>query len=383
MKIGIVTFWQSGDNYGQQLQCWALQRYLRGLGHEPFLIRYSGTRSAMQRWLRKAVKAALVYPLVAQWKRREIRRMIAVNEVKNKIRRFDEFKDRHIERTERIYRSLSELRQNPPIADVYIAGSDQVWNPILLKRKENRVFWLDFGDDKVRRIAYAASYGADTCPPELQDELSRRLSRFDAVSVREESGVAICHSSGREATHVLDPTLLLSMDDYLPLTENVADRPSPYIYVYSINIADKEDIRWSELQTFAGECGLSSVVTPASGYLPGRELFDGVEYCYATIPQWLSLIRHSNLVVTTSFHGVAFCLLFRKRFVYFPLSGIHSKGNSRVLNLLSKLGLSDCVWKAAGDFKRIYNLSIDWNKVEEALTLLRRKSFSFLQQALS
>ena len=209
------------------------------------------------------------------------------------------------------------------------------------------------------------------------------MSRFDALSVREESGVSICQAAGKEAVHVLDPTLLLSKDDYLSLMEDIPGKFSPYMYIYSINISKKEDIRWSELRGFAEREGLSLIVTPASGYLPGRELFEGVEYRYATIPEWLSLIRYSGFVVTTSFHGVVFCICFHKPFIYFPLSGTHAKGNSRVLNLLSKLSLSDNVWKVPGDFERIYNLPVDWDKVEELLAPLRDKSVSFLKQVLS
>lgn len=208
------------------------------------------------------------------------------------------------------------------------------------------------------------------------------MSRFDILSVREESGVAICQAVGKEAVHVLDPTLLLAKEEYLSLSRDIPPSPSPYIFIYSINISSNEEICWPELRGFTEREGLSLVVTPASGYLPGRELFQGVEYRYATIPEWLSLIRHSGLVVTTSFHGVAFCILFHKPFVYFPLSGTHAKGNSRVLNMLSKLSLSDNVWKAPGDFERIYHLPIDWDKIEESLAPLRERSVTFLREAL-
>lgn len=105
--------------------------------------------------------------------------------------------------------------------------------------------------------------------------------------------------------------------------------------------------------------------------------------CLFIVLLLISLIWYSGLVVTTSFHGVVFCILFHKRFVYFSLSGTYAKGNSRVLNLLSNLSLSDCIWKAPGDFKRIYHLSIDWDRVEELLAPLRDKSVSFLKQVLS
>ena len=94
--------------------------------------------------------------------------MEAVNRVKNKERRFEEFRKSHIYQTQRIYGSLKELRKDPPTADLYITGSDQVWHPVLLRRKDDRAYWLDFGSDRIRRIAYAASFGSDQCPLRLQ-----------------------------------------------------------------------------------------------------------------------------------------------------------------------------------------------------------------------
>ena len=184
MRIGIVTFWQSGDNYGQQLQCWALQRYLKGIGHEPFLIRYLYKEPLWRKCLKLMAKTVLVYPLLRWWRHREVRRMEAVNRVKNKERRFEEFRKSHIYQTQRIYGSLKELRKDPPTADLYITGSDQVWHPVLLRRKDDRAYWLDFGSDRIRRIAYAASFGSDQCPLRLQAELTARLSRFDILGKR-------------------------------------------------------------------------------------------------------------------------------------------------------------------------------------------------------
>lgn len=111
-------------------------------------------------------------------------------------------------------------------------------------------------------------------------------------------------------------------------------------------------------------------------YLPGRELFEGVEYRYTTIPEWLSLIRYSGFVVTPLFMAWFSVFVFTSHSFIFPLSGTHI-GNSRVLNLLSKLSLSDNVWKVPGNFERIYNLPVDWDKVEELLAPLRDKSVSF------
>lgn len=384
MKIGIVTYWWSNDNYGQLLQCWALQYYLIKKGYEPFVIRYANSRHLG--WvglLRRIVKILLIYPLINWWRNRGERQLLIEIEKKNAVRQFENFRQNYIKFSDCEYRSLKLLQNNPPKAEVYIIGSDQVWAPILLRNKGNRGFWLDFGPKKSRRIAYAASFGTDYCPCDLKNILRKQLQRFDAISVREESGVLICKEAGKEAIHVVDPTLLLNWKDYQLFLENQPVKSKPYIYIYSINIAHSEEIEYHEMQDFVQSKHLSIKVTTSSGYMPGRELFEGVEYVYATIPQWLSLINNAELVVTTSFHGVVFCIQFHKPFVYFPLKGKYAKGNSRVINLLTNIGLSLCIYQQTGDYERISRSKIDWEMVEKKLMGLREKSVKFLKDNIS
>lgn len=383
MKIGIVTFWWSNDNYGQLLQCWALQNYLRQKGYEPFLIRYTlSYRTVWERCIRKFAKILLIYPLINWWRNRGERQLLRKIESKNIVRQFEDFRQNNIICSNCNYKNLKQLRNNPPEATVYIVGSDQVWAPTHLRNKENWGFWLDFGSVKTRRIAFAASFGTDFCPNELKSILSQQLQRFDAISVREESGVEICKEAGKEAIHVVDPTLLLNWKDYQLLAGKWSVKSIPYIFIYSINIVHPEEIQYQEMYDFAQNRQLSIKVTISSGYIPGRELFDGVEYIYATIPQWLSLVKNAELVVTTSFHGVVFCIQFHKPFVYFPLKGKYAKGNSRVINLLGKLALSHCIYRKFGDYERIISTSIDWDIVDKILLDLRVKSGKFLQESI-
>ena len=380
MKIGIVTYWWSNDNYGQLLQCWALQFHLRREGYEPFLIRYAHSyRPTWERLIRMTVKIVLIYPLIKWWRKRGERQLLRRIESKNTVRQFEDFRQNYINCSNYNYRYLKQLQANPPEAEVYIVGSDQVWAPVLLRSKGNLGFWLDFGPAKTRRIAYAASFGTDCCPNELKELLKKQLQRFDAISVREESGVEICKEAGKEAIHVVDPTLLLNRNDYQLFLEKQPSKPVSYIFIYSINIAHSDEIHYQEMQAFAQNRHLSIKVTTSSGYMPGCELFEGVEYIYATIPQWLSLIMNAELVVTTSFHGVVFCIQFHKPFVYFPLKGKYEKGNIRVINLLEKLTLSHCVYRKDGDYERIMKTAINWVNVEEKLLKIREISIEFLK----
>lgn len=383
MRIGIVTFWQSGDNYGQLLQAWALQRYLRAMGHEPFLIRYDiAGRKIRPAFWKRCVKLFLVYPacrkaagMLRAMKEKGKRSLM---EAGNRRRRFDEFRETHLAMSGRVYGSLAELRRNPPEADCYVTGSDQVWAQ-LLSVEENRAFFLDFGDASVRRVAYAPSFSMSEYPSRLRPLLKGCLERLDSVSVREEAGVEICGSVGTRAVRVVDPTLLLDREDYLPLLAG-GRRAAPYVYVYCPNISSPDELRWDELKSFARGSGTDILATTASGYVPGYELLGGVPYVYPTVPEWLAYMDGASLVVTSSFHGVAFCVLLETPFVYVPLKGRYSRGNGRVLDLLRDLGLGDRILR---DGKPYAGTGIGWAEVEERLRALRGQSVRYLREALA
>ena len=386
MKVGIITLWQSSDNYGQQLQCWAMQQELIKLGHEPYLIRYDveyRTRNNKSPLWKKVLKLLLIYPVIKSLKRRKINEKEQLLEVynakRNEKRQFLSFRKENFLLSDSIYSTLQELRDNPPEADAYIVGSDQVW-AFTLDYYENRVMFLDFGDKKIKRIAYAPSFSMPSYPEKLKHVLKENLDRFDSLSVREQTGAKICNEIGCTAQVVVDPTMLLTSKDYSAIAE--ANTSGPYIYLYYLNISNSEEVEWQQLHEFAQNNSLKIIATPASGYMQGKELFDIVEYQYATIPQWLGLINGARLVVTTSFHGVVFCIMHRTPFIYFPLMGIYSRGNNRVIDLCKILGLSDHIWNESSSFDSLLHKTINWENVQEKLERLKKGSIDYLKNAL-
>lgn len=383
MKIGVITLWQSQDNYGQLLQAWALQEYLRKEGHSPFLIRYDFVGNWRKKtWYGKLVKVFLLYPIFRKIKRKiqDKRQLIHVEEI-NKLRRFDEFRQEHFAFSSCKYQSLKELQSNPPIADIYIVGSDQVWAQ-LLDFEDNKAFFLDFGEENVRRISYAASFSMDNYPEKLHPLLKSQLLHFNHVSVREESGVSICKSIGIKATKVLDPTLLLNKQIYMNFMTGHQHK-KPYIFIYSINITSPKEIAWNDLKHYAQTRQDKIVVTTASGYITGQEIFDDVSYDYATIPQWLTNIANADLVVTPSFHGIVFSILMETPFIYVPLQGKFSKGNSRITDLLYNLGLDNRILTRQRTYSVIANQPINWERVINKLNTYRHVSIQYLKEALS
>lgn len=382
MKIGILTLWQSSDNYGQQLQCWALQQQLLKMGHEPYLIRYDIEHRVLYKtpWWKKLIKLILLYPVYKRLKKRkqnkEEKKLIEYNALKNKNRDFESFRKNNLLMSEKLYSSLQELRDNPPKADAYIVGSDQVWAH-LLSFDENRAMFLDFGDENVKRIAYAPSFSMPKYPEHLNVRLKENLSRFDSLSVREQTGVRICKGLGYDAQVVVDPTMLLKKEDYLSI--KCKEQNGQYIYLYYLNIANSKEIEWQKLKLYSQLQNIRIIATPATGYIQGRELFDGVDYVYATILQWIDLIDKAQLVVTTSFHGVVFCIIHHTPFVYFPLQGKYSRGNNRVLDLCNMLHLNDRIWKDDREYSFYYSNLTNWEEVDRLLDIQRELSIEYLK----
>lgn len=332
MKIGILTFWWSADNYGQLLQAYALQSYLRAQGHDAYLIRYKWekdfTPSPLALRLLKACNPVLLFRFFST--RRRIR--AAKQEQAAFDRGFDAFRDRYIAQSPRVYNSLAELREDPPEADCYIVGSDQVWNfgaiPLARCRSAVHAYFLDFGKPETARLSYAASWGRVTLPDEYAREIAPLLSRFRYVSVREESGVSLCVQCGFPgARWVRDPTLLLDAEAWRALyKENELREPTGrYLFLYMLGNECEFDIE--TVYRFARERNLQVV------YVTGNSVADRREKWFATIPEWLFLVDHAEYVVTNSFHCCVFSILFGKRFGAVPLTGNAAGMNARMDSL--------------------------------------------------
>lgn len=385
MKIGIITHWDSLDNYGQQLQCWALQRYLKDLGHEPFLIKYLPTN---KRTFWERVIGFFKYRLIVPTSQKEedikMAQMRKENRQLNKKREFEEFRKRFIVSTDVVYHSIDELRSNPPCADAYITGSDQVWNNPLSKPNTAGSF-LDFGSLETKRVSYAASIGRQLHKNEMK-RFGKYLSRFNSISVREQKAYDYCHSVGyTDAVVTIDPTLLLKSADYdsiKSLAKTEIDNEKPYVFFYLLNIRSGADVYWETFKKKLIEEGFSVRSVASSGYLPAQEFLSGVSNEQATIPDWLSLIHNSQYVVTTSFHGVVFCILYHKPFYAVLLKNEHSKANDRIFTLLKTVQLEKRIIAKEADIKDCSENIIDWDNVDSLLAEHKSKSINFLKHAL-
>lgn len=382
MKIGILSFTSTQNNYGQLLQCYALQTYLNQRGFDAVHIPFYPKESKISR-LNSPKKIAEYLNSYLNWRSviNKVRKITA--QKGDNARKFDEFRLNAMKLYPTKYQSIDELRNNPPQVDALIAGSDQIWGSALTN-PDTDAWFLKFGDRNTRRISYAASIGRQIESSDLP-LFKRHLTDFDYVSVREEGARKVCEKCGVDAQVVLDPTLLLEADDYQRLiNEYVEPKTShqPYLFAYILNVLFASDIHWAEFEEYALGKGYKVKPVYSSGYYTAYPIIPGHTQLEPTIPEWLSLIRDASCVVTTSFHGVVFCILFKKPFISLPLPDRRGKGNDRVATLLKSVGLEDRIFNPKMSVSAQMDAPIDWASAHKKLSKKRLQSQQFLDAAL-
>lgn len=357
MKIAILTQ-PLKTNYGGILQNYALQTVLRKLGHEPVTIDYD-CRYTKVRWMMGRIKSILTgtkhhiqFPRYNRAGQENLNRFIHENITTTKPVNAP---------TKAIFDSIHP--------DAVVVGSDQVWSPacnVPIDYLGN--MFLDFVPDfKGKRVAYAASFGGGewTYTPEWTEICRQLAKRFDAISVREVSGVRLCREHlSVKATHVLDPTLLLAVDDYKKLLGQ-PEKHSKILFAY---ILDTSAEKVGFLKKVADKFGLELFIKGANDDLQWEDSIEG----------WIANIHNAAMVVTDSFHGSVFAIQFHRPF----LSIVNNKrGADRFTSLLGKLGLMDRLVNEGTNIDGITN-DIDWDAVEEKLNTERNVCLGFIKNAL-
>lgn len=336
MQIGILTFFWSNDNYGQLLQCYALQNYLKNKGHEVFVVNYDYRNDINKTpFYKRCLKALNPIKTVKYLKYKKHSADVLAEQKKND-RQFDLFRNKYLSFSYLEYNTIFELKENPPNADMYVVGSDQVWNFLLwdFNQAKNIIhaYMLDFGNKKTKRISYAASWGVSQIPENLKKEIIPLLKEFDYISVREQNGVELCKNCERfDAEWVCDPTLLLDSGDYRNIyNDNTIRKPQrKYILLYMLSNTCDFDIQ--TVYDYAKEKNLDVI------YITGNGVIDNREKYFATIPEWLYLVDNSEYVITNSFHCSVFSAIFHKQFGIVYLSGKDKGMNGRFDSLFAAL----------------------------------------------
>lgn len=379
MKIGILTQ-PLHRNYGGILQNWAFQQVLRCMGDEPEMIfLYGGYRPKGKLLVMRCI--SLVKCIVRKYLfgRKNVYLYPVFDPQYNPGSPMyaDAKFVNCIHKTKRLTENVDIARFVASRSyDAFIVGSDQVWredySPSITR------YFLDFlsEDDKRPRIAYAASFGKskDYISPENMPRCRESLHRFDAVSVREYEGLDILKRDFdyHNGVKVLDPTLLLSADDYRRQIKDkdLLDKTRPHVAAY---ILDESEDKSAILAGVASQFELP--VKTFSGEFRGEKML--------TVSQWLAEFESADFIVTDSFHGCVFSIIFHKPFVAIANK---DRGIDRFVSLLRDAGLEDRLVYSSDDFntrKESLLIAPDYMAVEQRMTMLRKASLDFLSNALS
>lgn len=366
MKIAILTL-PLHTNYGGILQCYALQTVLQRMGHKVrVLVKPQYGRSYY-----------IIYPLAIC--KRIIKRYIFGRKVNIWLAPHEivrQHTDRFIKRYIRQYKCRHWNQKLAHRLDAIVVGSDQVWRPAYSQPIE-QAFLSFLGDAHIKKVAYAASFGVDVCEytREQLNICSPLLKKFDAVSVRETSGINLCRNYfGVEALQMLDPTLLLSADDYRTLVRKSRTKPSKgNMLVY---ILDKTPEKMLLVERIAKDKGLIPFCLDSPDeHTDNLPLEKQIKM---PVEQWLRSFDDSEFVFTDSFHGCIFSIIFRKQFLAF---GNHERGLSRFHSLLDLFSLNERLILSSDEYSSNISL-IDFDVVYKKLDLLRKWSDEFITTKL-
>ena len=360
MRIGIITL-GGANNYGSKLQAYALQTVLRNQGHSSVVlpVQYNKKNKGALKVLESPVR--FLFEAI-------------------KEKKFAPFCARHFQSSGIEPSRVSDFLKSDSGFDAYICGSDQIWNPgVWLDDELRALFFLDFGAPSAKRIAYAASWGAKSVSAEARDVLKACLSKFNAISVREESGVGIVNGLGFPATWVPDPTLLLEVESWNALAKS-RDRSQEGETLFQCEYRWTPCVPFSKVRDLLVRKHGWKTVIPFSDH-PFR---DAAHTRCLTPEEWLGAIQQSAFVLTNSFHSMVFSIIFQRPFISIPLEGKYAGMNERIFSLAERLGLGDRVLSSY-DESRILALAetpIRWDEVSQKLEAWKKEAFSFLDQAL-
>ncbi|MBE5756513.1 MAG: polysaccharide pyruvyl transferase family protein [Clostridiales bacterium] len=364
MKIELITLHRV-TNFGSLLQTYATQTFLNKEGYDVEVIDFVPEGLSFKRAIFPKAKTSLLKKLI------KILPLIIVNSVQYKM--VNRFLKRHINLTQKRYKCYGDLLKEKPIADVYMTGSDQVWNTQNNNPPEDlKAYYLQFIGAENKKIAYAGSFGKIDFFEEEKLLIGKWLKDYNAISVREDSALTTLENLGiYNGVHVADPTLLLTAEDWKAFSKKEPPKEK-YLFIYNLN-------RNKLLEKVAIEIAKQKNLKVIN-FADSLEFVKGAKNRLCNTPMdFLNYISNADFVVTDSFHGTAFSLNFKKQFISIPAPKYNSRLESilRKVNLIEKRYLNDfdaCI-KAS-------NENIDYTEITPILDEFIEESKNFLRSAL-
>ncbi|MCM1138977.1 MAG: polysaccharide pyruvyl transferase family protein [Muribaculum sp.] len=362
MKVLIVTM-HRGNNLGSALQAYALSEKIKTLGGEPIILDYIPDRINFKKLLKISLNQLFgINGLKIKYNSMRSLAILVSSQLK-----YNRFFRRELNLTHR-YTSLQQLEQELPYADVYMTGSDQVWNSFHNQGLE-KVFYLSFVPDGKRKVAYSASFGRTHLEDWEVDETRRLLSRYKNISVREQSGIDVLNSIGLSGKCVLDPTFLLDKDEWIKRTipHNESDQ---YVLIYSVEPDKSSLIKIA--REIADKIGAKVFMVEW-----GKKPFKGVDKMIS-LPDPLTLIDYfakAEFVVASSFHGTALSINLNRQFI----SVAPAKFSTRVQSILTIVGEDERLVNPDNYEINKALIPIDYENINNRLNIEREKSITILK----
>lgn len=376
---GILTM-HSVVNYGSRLQTLATYEFIRKEGYEPKVIDY---RYPTEYHLKNShnftnnkrsgckCKESLPHRI-----KTKLAKIILRPDKNKRLKKFNEFYNKHILLT-RPYNSKEELSEDPPIFNVYVAGSDQIWNPFFIHHDTS--FFLAWTPNGSKKISYASSVAVKHIPEEFIGNIKDNLSSFSAISVRENPEF-LNHLLNKDVKQVLDPTFLLTKTEWTKYFNKKPIIRGKYILCYILSYSyDPYPYIYEVINKVKKELGYKVIIIDGdlAKYFQGYNI-----YVNGGPEEFLNLFYNAEFVITTSFHGTAFALNFERNF----LSVIDNASNNdnRILNICRKFGLEDkCIVRKNDDASKIVLPEIDTDYLRNKLEEQRIDSIEYFRSSLN
>lgn len=370
-KIGIITI-TDYTNYGNRLQNYATQEVLRKMGYSVESIKNSqiSSNKSIKNFIRKTKVKGLKESLYAVKRRlQEKKTKSFYNERELKFR---EFSKNYISETD-FYITIDSIPKDLDSKyDFFITGSDQVWNPIY--RNESPIDFLQFASIE-KRIAFSPSFGVSEIPERNKKNYSKWINEMKSISIREEAGEKIIKDlTGRSSEVLVDPTLLLSREEWLSISTETSIKPKQKFFL-TYFLGEMSQTIKKEMEQFGSDNNLIMINLNDVG---NKESF------MVDPSEFIGLINSATAIFTDSFHGTVFSIIMNKPFiVYDRVENGESKMSSRIDTLLKKFKMENYHYKKTDDLNKALIQDTKYQRVLEILNLEKEKAINYLERSLS
>lgn len=380
-SVGIITTFRQ-TNFGSVLQAYSLQKVIENLGYEAKVIDYKYPNEFHKaRCNRFKTPPPLTLSRRIKLQVKSILEVLGLRTVP-KMKMLNGFIDKEMCCTD-FYPSHHSIHCNPPQFDIYVSGSDQIWNPNTMYG--DMTYFFDFAPDGAKIISYSSSFSCDYVPEKYVEDYQKYLSRYSAISVRESNGIRLAESLiGRnDIKLVLDPTLLLNKSQWLELAAKSRKLKTPpkYILCYMLAYTYNPEEKMKELLKYVQDKYQLPIITLSRINQWDGDTMIRIENkqsigCY----EFLDLIDKAEIIVTSSFHGTAFAVNFGKPFL--ALQNGKSNSDDRISSLLPMVKLDSQLVTTETNLSDNISPYYDAVKAIDKLNQIRKSSISFLKVSL-